>query len=337
MKEQIFISYRREGGDITAKLICESLKNHGYTVFYDYDSIRGGFFDQKILEAIEECTDFIVVLPKSALDRCANEGDWVRQEISHAFRHGKNIIPGMLPEFTFPCDLPADIENISRINAVQVIMSYFESVFEAIINRLFSKPKNAPIPSGEEYESENTEYSFDKDLNDCSLKTEKGSESFLSEISFDMRQVRTFASCGNETTVFKIRKSADGQRISLSINFEKTRLRDEIPEYAGAYYLKHPALDITNASRICFQARSEDESIETIWVEIKPEGKEWMHESFDFCISSEFEEYSIDLMDFIYPDTLKCVEEITFVIKPVSFTNSDKLTGTLEISHLYIK
>ena len=42
MSEQVFISYRREGGDIIAKLICESLKNNGYTVFYDYDSISGG-------------------------------------------------------------------------------------------------------------------------------------------------------------------------------------------------------------------------------------------------------------------------------------------------------
>ena len=34
MNEQVFISYRREGGDITAKLICESLKNSGYTVYF---------------------------------------------------------------------------------------------------------------------------------------------------------------------------------------------------------------------------------------------------------------------------------------------------------------
>jgi len=43
MFEQIFISYRRDGGDVTAKLICEALKNRGFTVFYDYDSISGGY------------------------------------------------------------------------------------------------------------------------------------------------------------------------------------------------------------------------------------------------------------------------------------------------------
>ena len=41
MKEQIFISYRREGGTVIARLICESLKNEGYSVFYDYVSRCG--------------------------------------------------------------------------------------------------------------------------------------------------------------------------------------------------------------------------------------------------------------------------------------------------------
>ena len=45
MSEQVFISYRRVGGDVTAKLICEALKNRGYTVFYDFDSLHGGHFD----------------------------------------------------------------------------------------------------------------------------------------------------------------------------------------------------------------------------------------------------------------------------------------------------
>ena len=45
MDNQIFISYRRTGGDTTAKLICETLKNRGFSVFYDFDTLKGGFFD----------------------------------------------------------------------------------------------------------------------------------------------------------------------------------------------------------------------------------------------------------------------------------------------------
>lgn len=143
MQEQIFISYRREGGDVTAKLICEALKNRGYTVFFDYDSLSGGYFDERIFEAIDGCGDFILVLPKNSMDRCVNEGDWVRQEIAHALKKGKNIVPVMLPDFTFPTVLPSDIENVKRVNGVPFVMTYFEGVMESIVNRLTEVPVGA--------------------------------------------------------------------------------------------------------------------------------------------------------------------------------------------------
>ena len=165
-------------------------------------------------------------------------------------------------------------------------------------------------------------------------------ENFLdapfAEITFDMYQVRTFASCGKEATVFKVTKLAGGHGISLTINFEKTRLRDEIPEYAGAYYLKHPAVDISGAKQIRFWARSEDKTIESICVELKPEQKAWMHETFCFHLTSENKEYTIDLANVSYPETLKRLEEVTFVLNPYSFTNENDLTGKLEISNLVI-
>ena len=68
MSDQIFISYRREGGDIYAKAICDALKVRGFSVFYDFDSLQGGFFDDRIHKAIEECNDFVLVLPPNSLD-----------------------------------------------------------------------------------------------------------------------------------------------------------------------------------------------------------------------------------------------------------------------------
>ena len=137
MSEQIFISYRREGGDIYAKAICDALKVRGFTVFYDFDSLQGGFFDERIIRAIEECTDFVLILPQGALDRCHNEDDWVHLEIKHALKCGKNIIPVMLPGFTFPQNLPDDIACISKINGIPFIMAYFDrAVIPEIIDRL---------------------------------------------------------------------------------------------------------------------------------------------------------------------------------------------------------
>ena len=136
MSDQIFISYRRDGGDTTAKLICETLKNKGFSVFYDFDTLKGGFFDERILTAIEECNDVVLVLPPHALDRCVNEDDWVRREISHALEHGKRIIPVMLKGFEFPKNMPSDIAEIARYNGVLFMMEYFDAAIGKIIEKL---------------------------------------------------------------------------------------------------------------------------------------------------------------------------------------------------------
>ena len=141
MGNQIFISYRRTGGDTTAKLICETLKNRGFTVFYDFDTLKGGFFDTRIIGAIEGCNDMVLVLPPHALDRCANEGDWVRQEIRHALQHGKNIIPVFLDGFSFPTDLPDDIAEVTRFNGLHFSMEYFDAAIDKITEKLSPQTK----------------------------------------------------------------------------------------------------------------------------------------------------------------------------------------------------
>lgn len=141
MFEQVFISYRRVGGDVTAKLICESLKSRGYKVFYDYDSINNGRFDKRIFTAIEKCNDFILVLSPGALDNCNNENDWVRWEIRHALKQkNKNIIPVLLPGFDFPNELPYDIRDIKTYNGVPFVMAFFEGVIDSIEKRMITKP-----------------------------------------------------------------------------------------------------------------------------------------------------------------------------------------------------
>lgn len=141
MDNQIFISYRRTGGDTTAKLICETLKNRGFSVFYDFDTLKGGFFDTRILEAIEKCNDVVLVLPPHALDRCVNEDDWVRQEIRHALSHRKNIIPVMLDGFSFPAKIPDDIAEITRYNGLHFSMEYFDAAIDKIEEKLSAKTK----------------------------------------------------------------------------------------------------------------------------------------------------------------------------------------------------
>ena len=89
----IFISYRRDGGESTAKILRDKLTELGYSVFFDVESLRSGDFNTKLYSVIEECSDFLLVLSPGALDRCRNEDDWVRLEIEHALEEGKNVVP----------------------------------------------------------------------------------------------------------------------------------------------------------------------------------------------------------------------------------------------------
>ena len=82
-KYDIFISYRRNGGETMAYLLKEKLKQMGFTVFYDVESLRSGIFNDKLYEVIENCRDIILILSENGLDRCINKDDWVRKEIVH--------------------------------------------------------------------------------------------------------------------------------------------------------------------------------------------------------------------------------------------------------------
>ena len=63
MKDQIFISYRRDGGEALAQLLHDRLVAKGYRVFYDIESLKSGPFDEKLYQKIEECGDFVLILP----------------------------------------------------------------------------------------------------------------------------------------------------------------------------------------------------------------------------------------------------------------------------------
>lgn len=120
MKKQrydIFISYRREGGAQYARILQLMLMQRGYSVFLDYDELTDGIFGEHIVKAIKDAPIFMLVLSSHALDRCRNEGDWVRKEIELAMSEGKKIIP-VNPDNSFDGNIP---EGVSE--AIQKAMS----------------------------------------------------------------------------------------------------------------------------------------------------------------------------------------------------------------------
>lgn len=141
-KHQIFISYRRDGGDSLAGRIADRLNGMGYTVFHDIDSMLSGSFRDQLYSALDGCTDVIVVLSKNALDRCTDEADFVRKEIAHAISLGKNIIPAIVPGFAFPETLPADIDDIRWYEGFEANSTYFDASMEKLYKLLKSEPVN---------------------------------------------------------------------------------------------------------------------------------------------------------------------------------------------------
>ena len=140
VKYDIFISYRREAYD-TANLIAEKLRNAGYSVFFDIDALTSGKFNEQLINVISECKDFILVLPQNALDRCQNEGDWIRREVLCALQNDKNIIPVMLDGFVWPKEMPQGMEELSDYQAIAATgHEFFDMAVQRLQGFLKSKP-----------------------------------------------------------------------------------------------------------------------------------------------------------------------------------------------------
>ena len=147
MAYDIFISYRRNGGYETAKHLFDLLSRDGYNVSFDIDTLRNGDFDVELLKRVEECTDFILILNQGAFDRTIDpdfdpQKDWLRQELAHALKLGKNIIPIMLNGFTeFPDNLPTDVARVQKKNGPKYDQYYFDGFYNKLVDVFLETPK----------------------------------------------------------------------------------------------------------------------------------------------------------------------------------------------------
>lgn len=131
-KYDIFISYRRDGGEVTARILRDSLTELGYNVFFDVESLRSGAFNTKLYSVIDECKDFILILSPGALDRCKNQDDWVRREIEYALEKKKNVIPILLRNFEFPTDLPVTMKDLPFQSGLAANLEYYDAFIEKL-------------------------------------------------------------------------------------------------------------------------------------------------------------------------------------------------------------
>lgn len=145
MKYDVFISYRREGGYDTAKHLNDLLVRDGYKVSFDIDTLRSGDFDTQLLERIDQCEDFVLIIDQHAFDRTLDsnfnpKNDWMRCELAYALQQKKNIIPVFLSGVTgFPANLPEDIAGVTTKNGPEYNRYYFNDFYKTLKSRFLHK------------------------------------------------------------------------------------------------------------------------------------------------------------------------------------------------------
>ena len=148
MKKDIFISYRRKGAKTEAVLLYTLLKQKGYRVFLDFDSLHSGKFSEEIRETIAGCTDFILLIHPTAFNRCSEANDCFTMEVECALRENKNIIPILLNQRTFPTNIPKELEGIKDFNGIQFLpLEYADTMVSRLINQYLTvQPAEAAEP-----------------------------------------------------------------------------------------------------------------------------------------------------------------------------------------------
>lgn len=139
IEKTVFISYRRTNLP-WALNIYQNLTAHGYDVFFDYENINSGDFEQIILENIRSRAHFIVILTPSMLERIDEPNDWVRFEIETALEEKRNIVSLFFEGFNFSDPyisgkLTGKLELLRKYAGFDVPASYFNEAMDRLRNR----------------------------------------------------------------------------------------------------------------------------------------------------------------------------------------------------------
>lgn len=135
----VFISYRRDlVGKSFARLIERELSYRHYDVFLDVDCLGAGMWEDQIIAQIQDRAHFLLLLTPGALDRCADENDWVRREFLLAEKHGRNIVP-VLKESVVIQDMlrlaHQDMQSLFEYQAITIGHETFPGDIEKLISR----------------------------------------------------------------------------------------------------------------------------------------------------------------------------------------------------------
>ncbi len=134
----VFLSYRRQQDETTARLIKQELSARGFDVFLDVDDLGPSpRFDERLLEEVGSRHGFVLLLSPGSLDRCVDEQDWLRREIAHALDTNRRVVPVLRGGIDLSaCPLPAALAPLPLHNAVIYSSTHHAAVMQLLIGFL---------------------------------------------------------------------------------------------------------------------------------------------------------------------------------------------------------
>ncbi len=88
---RVFLSYRRSSGRWIARAVRQALEARKIEVFLDFEDIDSGRFESVILNQIDLCEHFLVLLDEPTMTGMGVDGNWVGREVDRALALGKNV------------------------------------------------------------------------------------------------------------------------------------------------------------------------------------------------------------------------------------------------------
>ncbi len=135
---KLFISYRRKSWSFTT-LLAEKLKAQiEADIFVDMTGIDETDFEQSISRHLRESDIVLVIITEYTFiqERIHEEKDWVRREIALALDLKKPIIPILVDgiHLPLPTELPANIQDIRRMEGIAFYADYFDAGIQNLAN-----------------------------------------------------------------------------------------------------------------------------------------------------------------------------------------------------------
>lgn len=133
--KSVFISYRREGGAETARLMRYELREREFDPFLDVEDLPSGHFDSYLLEKVSSSANFLLIVSRNVFEGCVSDDDWLRKEIVTALEARSNIVPLVKEDAAPPriAELPDALRELPRYNCVKYSHDYYQATIQKLL------------------------------------------------------------------------------------------------------------------------------------------------------------------------------------------------------------